>query len=306
MYDDVRLHVARSYTSSADSPFSLILPLTPSNHLLLGLFPPMYFHFHRSPPYIVIISSHPMLMPLQPPIKIMVKIKFLKQHFETNDDVSNRFYWPFVSKFGTQTRTYTHTHSHTNKLPTAGVQLVGHTSIIYIFIPFRLQSLRSSRRSTRSWYLRTHNNCRPTPRARPSTPTRQTTHQRARTAQVRRPAPVEQRDQRQQVALVYVRRSAVDKPVDRSLREKQQTWSDSDPPQRQHFQLYICHFNATRHPQYTPRTGGMFYPVHTGFYRRLVTGTCSVFRRLTDGQTRYLHDEVCMRTIVCCVCRGLF
>ena len=37
MYDDVRLHVARSYTSSADSPFSLISSFTLSNHLLLGL-----------------------------------------------------------------------------------------------------------------------------------------------------------------------------------------------------------------------------------------------------------------------------
>ena len=37
MYDDIRLHVARSYTSSADSPFSLISSFTLSNHLLLGL-----------------------------------------------------------------------------------------------------------------------------------------------------------------------------------------------------------------------------------------------------------------------------
>ena len=36
MYDDIRLHVARSYTSSADSPFSLISSFTLSNHLLLG------------------------------------------------------------------------------------------------------------------------------------------------------------------------------------------------------------------------------------------------------------------------------
>ena len=37
MYDDIRLHVARSYTSSADSPFSLRSSFTLSNHLLLGL-----------------------------------------------------------------------------------------------------------------------------------------------------------------------------------------------------------------------------------------------------------------------------
>ena len=37
MYDDIRLHVARSYTSSADSPFSLMSSFTLSNHLLLGL-----------------------------------------------------------------------------------------------------------------------------------------------------------------------------------------------------------------------------------------------------------------------------
>ncbi len=37
MYDDIRLHVARSYTSSADSPFSLISSFTLSSHLLLGL-----------------------------------------------------------------------------------------------------------------------------------------------------------------------------------------------------------------------------------------------------------------------------
>ena len=37
MYDDIRLHVARSYTSSADSPFSLMSSFTLSNHILLGL-----------------------------------------------------------------------------------------------------------------------------------------------------------------------------------------------------------------------------------------------------------------------------
>ena len=37
MYDDIRLHVARSYTSSADSPFSLMSSFTLSNHLLLCL-----------------------------------------------------------------------------------------------------------------------------------------------------------------------------------------------------------------------------------------------------------------------------
>ena len=37
MYDDIRLHVVRSYTSSPDSPFSLISTLTLFNHLLLDL-----------------------------------------------------------------------------------------------------------------------------------------------------------------------------------------------------------------------------------------------------------------------------
>ena len=37
MYDDIRLHVARLYTSSADSSFSLISSFTLTNHLLLGL-----------------------------------------------------------------------------------------------------------------------------------------------------------------------------------------------------------------------------------------------------------------------------
>ena len=35
MYGDIRLDVARAYTSSADSPFSLISSFTLSNHLLL-------------------------------------------------------------------------------------------------------------------------------------------------------------------------------------------------------------------------------------------------------------------------------
>ena len=37
MYDNIRLHVARIYTSSADSPFSLTSSFTLSKHLLLGL-----------------------------------------------------------------------------------------------------------------------------------------------------------------------------------------------------------------------------------------------------------------------------
>ena len=37
LYDDIRLHVALSYTSSAGSLFSLMSSFTLSNHLLLGL-----------------------------------------------------------------------------------------------------------------------------------------------------------------------------------------------------------------------------------------------------------------------------
>ena len=43
MFHDIRPHVARSYTSSIDGPFSLISSCSLSNHLLLGL--PL-FHFH--------------------------------------------------------------------------------------------------------------------------------------------------------------------------------------------------------------------------------------------------------------------
>ena len=68
IYDDIRLHVARSYTSSADSPFSLISSFTVSNHLLLGLplfLLPFTFFFHRPPSYVVFLSSHHMPIPLQ-------------------------------------------------------------------------------------------------------------------------------------------------------------------------------------------------------------------------------------------------
>ena len=69
MYDDIRLHVARSYTSSADSPFSLMSSFTLFNHLLLGL--PLFLlpvislpwpSFLRSVP----LSSHHIPIPLQP------------------------------------------------------------------------------------------------------------------------------------------------------------------------------------------------------------------------------------------------
>ena len=59
IYDDIRLHVARSYTSSPDSPFSLISSLTLSNHLLLGSldFPLyMYFHLHCCAPLALLIT----------------------------------------------------------------------------------------------------------------------------------------------------------------------------------------------------------------------------------------------------------
>ena len=63
---DIRLHVARSYTSSADSPFSLISSFTLSNQLLLALPSPVYFHFHRPPSHVVFLSCHHMPIPLQP------------------------------------------------------------------------------------------------------------------------------------------------------------------------------------------------------------------------------------------------
>ena len=67
MYDGICLQVARSYKSSADSPFSLMSSFTLSNHLLLGLPSPLYFHFRRHPSYVVFLSSHHMPIPLQPP-----------------------------------------------------------------------------------------------------------------------------------------------------------------------------------------------------------------------------------------------
>ena len=70
MYDDIRLHVARSYLVHIISPFSLISSFTLSNHLLLGLplfFSPLYLHYHHPPSYVVFLSSHHMPIPLQPP-----------------------------------------------------------------------------------------------------------------------------------------------------------------------------------------------------------------------------------------------
>ena len=60
MYDDIRLHVTRSYTSSADNTFSLISSFTLSNHILLSSSLPslMYFQFLRHPSYIVLLSPH--------------------------------------------------------------------------------------------------------------------------------------------------------------------------------------------------------------------------------------------------------
>ena len=69
--DDIRLHVAQSYTSSADSPFSLRSSFTLSNHLLLGI--PLfllpcrpYIHYHRPHSYVLFRSSHYKSIPLQP------------------------------------------------------------------------------------------------------------------------------------------------------------------------------------------------------------------------------------------------
>ena len=72
MCDDISLHVARSYTSSADSPFSLMSSFTLSNHQdslrssCLSIPSPLYFHYHRPPSYAVFLSSHHMPIPLQP------------------------------------------------------------------------------------------------------------------------------------------------------------------------------------------------------------------------------------------------
>ena len=60
--------LARSYPFSPDSPFSLISSLTLSNHLLLDISPsPLFFHSHRSPSYVVFLSSHHLPVPHQPP-----------------------------------------------------------------------------------------------------------------------------------------------------------------------------------------------------------------------------------------------
>ena len=70
MYNDVHLRVARSYTSSADSPFSLISSLRlsglPSTLTHSTPPPPVYFHSHRPPSYVVLLYSHHITIPLQP------------------------------------------------------------------------------------------------------------------------------------------------------------------------------------------------------------------------------------------------
>ena len=60
VYDDICLHVARSYTSSADSPFSLIYSFTLSNHFLLGL--PLFILPVLSFPLHFFLRSDPLLI----------------------------------------------------------------------------------------------------------------------------------------------------------------------------------------------------------------------------------------------------
>ena len=69
MYGDMRLRVARSYTSSADSPFSLMsfFYVQPSSLRFSSLPSPLYFHYHRPLSYSVFLSSHPTPIPLHPP-----------------------------------------------------------------------------------------------------------------------------------------------------------------------------------------------------------------------------------------------
>ena len=70
MYYDTRLHVARSYTSSADSQsllFDIILYFVQPSSLRSSSLPsPLYLHFHRPPPYVVFLSSHHKPIPRQP------------------------------------------------------------------------------------------------------------------------------------------------------------------------------------------------------------------------------------------------
>ena len=66
MFDDIRLHVARSHTSSADSPsLSDIIPhsIKPSPLRPSFLPPSLYFHFHLPPSYVVLLSSHHITCP---------------------------------------------------------------------------------------------------------------------------------------------------------------------------------------------------------------------------------------------------
>ena len=65
------LHVARSYTSSAES---LLFDITPHSVQPSSLRPssppsPLYSDFHRRPSYVVLLSLHHMPMPLQPPFQ---------------------------------------------------------------------------------------------------------------------------------------------------------------------------------------------------------------------------------------------
>ena len=59
MYDDIRLHVAWSYTSSADSPFSsndiILYSVEPPYNIRSSSLPsPLFFHLNRPPSYVVL------------------------------------------------------------------------------------------------------------------------------------------------------------------------------------------------------------------------------------------------------------
>ena len=72
MYDDIRIHVARLYTSSSSL---LVDNITHSVQQFSSSIPsPLYFHLHRLPSYIVPLSSLYMPIPLQTTILSFLSI----------------------------------------------------------------------------------------------------------------------------------------------------------------------------------------------------------------------------------------
>ena len=149
VYDDIRLHVVRSYNPpSPDNPLSLIYP-SPSSHRLSS---PLYFHSHRPSSNTVILCSHLMPITFHPPfLNFLLDFPYFRCNFLSRPALQLSI--PMVAAFLRPPISFPVPSSLPTSLPCSSERYSSSSSLSHLFAGSLRQTQFSSSQFCHGLYL---------------------------------------------------------------------------------------------------------------------------------------------------------